>query len=158
MDDQKIIKPIKSAIISLLLFGATTMIYADQFHIKHIYSPVVQVLGMHSQEVTFPVSYPIAISDDDYVIVENLRSIRSSIIDSDEFGIYKAPLSADMIKRKNEVNKILSIPRIENVLATNNQNNDLIYTLNNESKEQKNKGVDIHVIKFIRQKNFRRRL
>lgn len=117
------------------------MIYADQFHIKHIYSPVVQVLGMHSQEVTFPVSYPIAISDDDYVIVENLRSIRSSIIDSDEFGIYKAPLSADMIKRKNEVNKILSIPRIENVLATNNQNNDLIYTLNNESKEQKNETI-----------------
>lgn len=141
MDDQKIIKPIKSAIISLFLFGATTMSYAEHFHIKHIYSPIVQAPGIHSPTATIPVSYPIAISDDDYVIVGNLRSITSSIIDSDEFGIYKTPLSTDMRKRKNEVNKILGIPRIENVLATNNKNNDLAYTLDNESKQQKSEAL-----------------
>ena len=106
------------------------MSYAEYFHIKHIYSPIVQVFGMHSQEVTFPVSYPIAISDDGYVIVENLRSITSSIIDSDEFGIYKAPLSTDMRQRKNEVNKTLSMPYIENALITDDPKSDLQYQLN----------------------------
>ena len=130
MENQKNRNLIKRIVFSLILFGITTMNYAEKFRIKHIYAPVVQVLGQHSTTVTFPVYYPIAISNDDYAITENLSDTFS--IKSDDFGIYKVLLSEEMNERTKEINKILTMPNVEKILITNDPKRDLWYQLNKD--------------------------
>ncbi|WP_228270507.1 hypothetical protein [Acinetobacter guillouiae] len=140
MENQKIRILIKRITFSLLFFGITTMNNAQDFQIKHIYTPVVKTLGQHSTVVTFPVYYPIAISNDDYVLTKNLSGIFS--IKSDEFGIFKAPLTEEMKRRMIEVNRILGIPKIEKFLATKNKERDFIYVLDNNTSRQKNGTIE----------------
>lgn len=127
MGNQKIINGIKQIAFSFFFFGITTMNHAENFEIKHIYTPVVKVLGQHSSAVTFPVYYPIAISNDNYVITENLSD--TFAIKSEDFGIYKTPLTEDMKKRMNEVNKILRMPYVKKMVLTNDPKRDLWYQL-----------------------------
>ena len=145
MENKKIRILIKRIAFSLILFGITTMNYAENFRVKHIYAPVVQVLGQHSTTVTFPVYYPIAISNDDYAITENLSDAFS--IKSDDFGIYKVPLSKEMKEKTKEINKILTMPDIEKTLITNDSKSDLWYQLNKDQPK-------LTMQKFI--KGFRR--
>lgn len=109
MENQKIRVLTQIIALSFLFCGITTMNYAQNFQIKHIYEPIVNTLGHHMSTASFP----IAISGDSDVITSGLAG--SSIIDSNEFGIYKTPLTADAKKRVDEINQLLRMPYIEKI-------------------------------------------
>lgn len=131
MGYQKIINSIKLAVFSFLFLGITTMNYAENFSIKYKYTDIVK-----ANFIPMSTSYnTIAISNDDYIIIDNF--VGSSPIKSEDFGIYKAPLTEEMKVRTKEVNQLLRMPHIEKLLATSNKEKDFSYVLNSNTPMEK---------------------
>ena len=66
MDNQKISKLIKKITFCFLLFGITTMNYAEKFKIKHKYTDIVKTLSPPMSTS----SNTIVISNDDNIIID----------------------------------------------------------------------------------------
>ena len=129
----------KKLLTFFLLFGITTINYAENFYIKHEYTQVFKTF-----DPPMSIWYDkIAISNDDYIITDRLSDI--SRIESDVFGVYKTPLTIEMKKRMVEINKLFRLPHIEEILATSNKQRDFIYVLDMNNTEMK----QIEMIKMI---------
>ncbi len=131
MDNQKISKLIKKITFCFLLFGITTMNYAENFKIKHRYVQVNHSFGIPMQTW----KHEIFVSNDDYIVTGRLSDIFS--IKSDDFGVFKVPLTADLKKTMYEVNKILRIPKIDKILATSKKEKDFYYVLDHDTPQKK---------------------
>ncbi|RKG40828.1 hypothetical protein [Acinetobacter rongchengensis] len=129
MGNQKIKYLIKKILISFLFFGITTMNYADNFQIKHIYTINTYILSHHISSS----SSSIVISSNNDVITDNLSGIFE--IQSNEFGIFKVPLNTEMKQKMLDVNKLLRMPYIEKNLITNNPERGFSYQLNVDQPE-----------------------
>ncbi len=75
MDNQKISKLIKKITFCFLLFGITTMNYAEKFKIKHKYTDIVKTVLSPPMSTS---SNTIVISNDDNIIIDHLTDVFSS--------------------------------------------------------------------------------
>lgn len=121
MGNQKNRCLIKKTIISFLILGITTMNYADNFQIKHIYAPIVRIFTPPMSTASFP----IAISTDNDVITADINGK----VSNDDFGVFKTPLSVEMKSKMIQINRLLRLPHIEKNLITNNPRGDFWYKL-----------------------------
>lgn len=137
MDNQKIRKLIKKIMFCFLLFGITTMNYAENFKIKHKYARINHTFGIPMQTW----QYIIVVSNNNDVITDTL-SDTSLVMSSDKFGIYKTPLTTELKKRMFEVNKILRLPNIDKILATKKKEKDFHYVLDRDTVNQKYGTID----------------
>ena len=141
MENQKIRVLTQIIALSFLFCGITTMNYAENFNIKYSYTDVVKTINP-----PMSISYnTIAISNDNSIVIDHLSDVFS--IKSDEFGIYKTPLSEEMKVKMQEINKLLRVSNIEKILATDNEKRDFIYVLDNDNvqfrKQKIIKGLEI---------------
>ena len=139
MENQKNRSLIKTIILYFLFLGIITMSYAEKFEIKHRYIQVEKTFNQTFNILMPPSYYGVTISNDDYVITKNLSGIFS--VKSDDFGIFKAPLTEEMKRRMKEVNRILRIPKIEKILATTNEEKAFTYVLDNNTQREKNETI-----------------
>ena len=137
MDNQKIRKLIKKITFCFLLFGITTMNYAENFMIKHSYVEINHSFGI-PQQTWYDKTY---ISTNNDVITDTL-SDTSLVMSSDKFGIYKTPLTTELKKRMFEVNKIQRLPNIDKILATKKKEKDFHYVLDRDTVNQKYGTID----------------
>ncbi|WP_227565801.1 hypothetical protein [Acinetobacter bereziniae] len=107
------------------------MNYAENFKIKHRYVQVNHSFGIPMQTW----KHEIVVSNDDYIVTGRLSDIFS--IKSDDFGVFKVPLTADLKKTLYEVNKILRIPKIDKILATSKKEKDFYYVLDHDTPQKK---------------------
>lgn len=131
MDNQKISKLIKKITFCFLLFGITTMNYAEKFKIKHKYTDIVKTLSPPMSTS----SNTIVISNDDNIIIDHLTDVFS--VKSDEFGIFKVPLTEAMKVKTKEVNQLLRMPYVEKLLATKNKEKSFSYVLDINTQREK---------------------
>lgn len=139
MENQKNRSLIKTIILYFLFLGIITMSYAENFEIKHRYIQVEKTFNQTFNILMPPSYYGVTISNDDYVITKNLSGIFS--VKSDDFGIFKAPLTEEMKRKMKEVNRILRIPKIEKILATTNEEKAFTYVLDNNTQREKNETI-----------------
>lgn len=120
----------KKLLSFILFFGITTMNYAENFYIKHRYTVTTHILSHHMSSS----SSSTAISDNNDIITENMIG-DLTLIEANDFGIFKVPLTLEMKKTMLEINKLLRVPYIKKSLITNNPQRDFGYQLDRNQPE-----------------------